>query len=96
MGREVALTQQVHSETAGDLPVLLGHEEIQHLGGQQTQRLSVDELQLTTVEAIHHLKIERETLFTTLGATDLEVITKKLISISDQKNQSRYHYRVCF
>lgn len=85
MDREVTLTQQVHSETGGDLPVLLGHEEIQHLGGQQTQRLSVDQLQLTTFAAIHHLKIEREILFTTLGDIDFEVRTSKLISIAVQK-----------
>lgn len=84
MDHVVTLAQHVHSEAVGDLPVLLGHEQIQDLGGQQSQRFPVDQLQLTALGAIHHLKIQREILIPMLTATDFEVKTTKRILVSDE------------
>lgn len=70
---EVALAQRVHPEAVADVAVLLGHEQVQHLGGQRSQRLPVDQLQLTTLGAVHHLNAGRETLSVTLAATDFNV-----------------------
>lgn len=58
----VALAQLLHSETGGDSPVLLGHEQIQQLAGQRAQGLPVDQLHFSPLGAIHHLGMETQRL----------------------------------
>lgn len=89
MDHEVALAQHVHSEAVADVPVLLGHEQVQHLGGQQSQRFPVDQLQLAPLRAIHHLKTGREILFVTVGYGRRS--KTNVISVLEEK-ASIHHY----
>lgn len=69
VGSQVVLTQLLHPEPPADLLLLLGHEQRQQLGSEQAQRLPVDELDLPTRRAIHHLQVD----ITGLGLITIKV-----------------------